>query len=617
MLKNETIICISSIDWDFIWQGHQEIMSSLAREGNTVLFIENTGVRNPKMEDMPRLWKRFLNWRKSIKGIHKERERLYVYSPLVLPFPYLKLAQFINKRILLKTIRRWMDSMNANSPIVWTFLPTALTLEAINNIPHKLLLYYCIDNFRASSSGAGKIAEIEERVIEKSDLVFVTSQELYNYCHQYNDNVYSFPFGVDLKNFEEARKRRRELPADLAGIKRPIVGYIGGIHKWIDIELLKRAIKSYPGISFVMVGPAQTDTAALEALPNLYLLGQKTKADLPYYIKEFDACIIPYKITEYTKNVYPTKLNEYLALGKRVISTALIEVESFAKEYPGIVNIAANDADFIRLIKEVCSGKDNKETMEKRLHAASQNTWELKIEVMSKLMGDKIIEKSLRMESKWKENMLQFYKHTKSKMQLFLLTLLAAYLIVFHTPLLWLAARPLQIDNAPTKADAIVVFAGGVGESGKAGQGYEERIVKAVELYKKGYANNIILCSGYKYELNETDVMKSICLSMGVTESNIFVENEGSNTYKYVLEVDKILKEKDYKSILLVSSPYNMRRAFLVWKGVDAGINVRCIPPNESRFYGDRKRVKPEHLVAIAHEYLGILDYYMRGYIKA
>ena len=30
MLQNEDIICISSIDWDFIWQGHQEIMTRLA-----------------------------------------------------------------------------------------------------------------------------------------------------------------------------------------------------------------------------------------------------------------------------------------------------------------------------------------------------------------------------------------------------------------------------------------------------------------------------------------------------------------------------------------------------------------------------------------------------------
>ena len=67
MLKSENIICISSIDWDFIWQGHQEIMSLFAKNGNRVLFIENTGIRAPGWRDMPRL-KIFLNWIKSVKG---------------------------------------------------------------------------------------------------------------------------------------------------------------------------------------------------------------------------------------------------------------------------------------------------------------------------------------------------------------------------------------------------------------------------------------------------------------------------------------------------------------------------------------------------------------------
>ncbi|MBM3252435.1 MAG: glycosyltransferase family 1 protein, partial [Candidatus Omnitrophica bacterium] len=55
MLKNQNIICISSIDWDFIWQGHQEIMSALAQNGNRVLFIENTGVRTLRIRDIPRI----------------------------------------------------------------------------------------------------------------------------------------------------------------------------------------------------------------------------------------------------------------------------------------------------------------------------------------------------------------------------------------------------------------------------------------------------------------------------------------------------------------------------------------------------------------------------------
>ena len=113
MIKNENIICISSIDWDFIWQGHQEIMSAFVKNGNRVLFIENTGVRMPGIKDIPRLKKRFVSWIKSAKGFREEREGLYIYSPLVLPFPYLRLARFINRNIFLRSLKKWLK-LNTN-----------------------------------------------------------------------------------------------------------------------------------------------------------------------------------------------------------------------------------------------------------------------------------------------------------------------------------------------------------------------------------------------------------------------------------------------------------------------------------------------------------------------
>src|SRR3989338_180157 len=104
MLKNENIICISSIDWDFIWQGHQEIMSTLARNGNRVLFIENTGVRPPGIRDISRIKNRIKNWLRGIKGIREETANLYVFSPLVLPFPYSRIARWINRRLILSIL---------------------------------------------------------------------------------------------------------------------------------------------------------------------------------------------------------------------------------------------------------------------------------------------------------------------------------------------------------------------------------------------------------------------------------------------------------------------------------------------------------------------------------
>ena len=74
MLTGRDIICISSIDWDFIWQGHQQIMATLAANGNRVLFIENTGVRSPSVGDLGRIRSRLRNWWRGTKGFRLERQ---------------------------------------------------------------------------------------------------------------------------------------------------------------------------------------------------------------------------------------------------------------------------------------------------------------------------------------------------------------------------------------------------------------------------------------------------------------------------------------------------------------------------------------------------------------
>ena len=110
------VVCISSIDWDFIWQGHQEIMSTLAAEGQRVLFVENTGVRAPSVRDLPRLRQRIRNWWKSTKGFREERPNLFVYSPLVLPLPYSRLARWVNRVLMMRALRRWMRATGLYRP---------------------------------------------------------------------------------------------------------------------------------------------------------------------------------------------------------------------------------------------------------------------------------------------------------------------------------------------------------------------------------------------------------------------------------------------------------------------------------------------------------------------
>jgi len=614
MLKNENIICISSIDWDFIWQGHQEIMSVLAKNGNRVLFIENTGVRAPGLRDVSRIRSRIRNWLKGVKGIRKESDNLYVFSPLVLPFPYSRIAKWINKHLILSILDRWVKIMDFSDPIVWAFLPTPLSIDIANNIVKKLFIYYCIDNFSVSSITVKKIKKSEEILLKDVDLVFVTSIGLYNYCSKYNDKVYKFPFAVNFKEFEKARLIDTSVPEEFKNIKSPIIGYVGGVHRWIDQDLIKYLVEKYRQYSFVFIGPVQTDISKLQVLKNIYFLGKKEHSRLPFFIKYFDVGIIPYLISEYTNNVYPTKLNEYLALGKPVISTQLPEIIEFNKEYKDIVYVSEGKEKFGEHINKAIN-EDNQILRARRIEVSRDNNWESRIEKMSCLIQEEIEKKKVDRESRWKENLANLYRIARKKIWSLVISCILLYLLLFNTPFLWFLASPLKISEAPQKADVILVFGGGVGETGSPGKSTIERARYAVELYKQGYSNKILFSSGYTYVYNDAENMKLFAVSMGISEKDILLEQRANSTYENIVFSKKILNQNNYRTILLISSPYNMMRAKLVFDKLGKDVKVIYVPVNNSQFYDRAEGVRLEQIKAVIHEYLGILYYLAKGYI--
>jgi len=189
------------------------------------------------------------------------------------------------------------------------------------------------------------------------------------------------------------------------------------------------------------------------------------------------------------------------------------------------------------------------------------------------------------------------------------------YLILFKTPFIWFLARPLKISDEPQHADAIVVFGGGVGETGSPGKSTIERARYAAGLYQEGYADNIVFSSGYTYIYNDAENMKLLAISMGVPATDITLEQKANSTYENVVFSRDILERNKWNSILLVSSPYNMRRACLVFNKWCDDLKVFYTPVQESWFYDRSYGVRLEQIRAIMHEYFGILYYWFKRYI--
>ena len=612
LLRGHDIVCFSSIDWQFIWQGHQEIMSTLAANGNRVLFVENTGVRAPSLRDLPRVTQRLRNWWKGTKGFRRERENLFIYSPILLPFPYSSVLRRVNRFLLTRALNRWMRAAGFGRPIVWTFLPTPLVRDVIRDIDPAISVYYCIDDFSSSSHGARKITRSEEQLCSEVDLVFVTSEKLRQKAARFSDRVTLFPFGVSYMKFEQVRLAPDQIPADLAALPRPIVGYVGGIHQWIDMEMLAHVARRMPEATFALVGPLQMDVSAAD-VPNVHFLGRKAHDDIPRYVKGFDVGIVPYLLSEYTANVYPTKLNEYLAMGIPVVATDLPEIRRFNQEHGPSVTIAKDADQFVAALRTVLRPSTDQEKAS-RIEVAKENSWQARIAQMSALIDGTLEAKRSRRDP-WEAKLKVLYRRTRGRLVSIAASVTLAYFLLFYTSLPWMLASPLGLSAPPQQADAIVVLAGGVGESGQAGGGYQERVKMAAQLYHEGFAPRMIFESGYAFAFKEAEIMRDLAVAIGVPASAIELETTGINTYDDVLKLRPLLDQHKWRRILLVSSPYHMRRAVGVWHKQAPEIQVVPTPVPQSQFYAHGRGASLDQLRGLAREFGALTAYWWRGWI--
>jgi uncharacterized SAM-binding protein YcdF (DUF218 family) len=250
----------------------------------------------------------------------------------------------------------------------------------------------------------------------------------------------------------------------------------------------------------------------------------------------------------------------------------------------------------------------------RRIEVAQANSWERRIAAMIRLIDGAIATRAAS-DQRWDQALRRIYRRTRTPIVALIAAVAVVGGLVFYTNAVWSAAEPLRMSSPPAHADAIVVFAGGVGENGKAGGGTSERLNEAVDLYRAGYAPYVVFSSGYVYSFKEAESMRDLAVSQGVPSSAIVLEQRSKNTYQNVKFVDEILRDHKSTSILLVTSPYHMRRATMVWRKIAPGITVTPTPPPRSQFYDHARGATFEQLRSIVYEYFAILGYWQRGWV--
>jgi len=190
----------------------------------------------------------------------------------------------------------------------------------------------------------------------------------------------------------------------------------------------------------------------------------------------------------------------------------------------------------------------------------------------------------------------------------------------YHEPILTSMGRYLVVEHPPAKSDLIVCLAGENVERG----------LTAADIYRRGLASKIfvareIIPDGYEIlrrrEVSypeSRDLMILMLKGLGVPESAILTSDTPSeSTIMEAALVAEVVKEKDFRSILLITSPAHSRRAWLAFKKAMEGEGVRIlmIPSSYSNFKAEEWWKKRKYAKEVLIEYQKLIYYFFKGFI--
>ncbi|MGQ0505138.1 MAG: glycosyltransferase [Myxococcaceae bacterium] len=342
-LKGRDIVVFSN-DWDGDPLSKTHIMRILAKE-NRILWVNSIGNRAPKAtaHDLQRIWKKLRSFGETaLQGAKEVEPNLFVLAPLAVPFYGNEQIRQLNKELLRAQVLIAMRRLGFKKPLSWSFLPASAPVSG--TLGEELVVYHCVDEFSAFADTNGRhIAELEETLLRKADLVITSAERLRANKVKVNPNTVLVRHGVDFRHFVKACDPATVVPEELAKLPKPVIGFFGLVAEWLDFDAIVACAKAYPQGSVVLVGKVAPDAevSELKKYPNIHLLGRKQYSALPAYCKGFDVALMPFKVNELTLNSNPLKVREYLAAGLPVISTDIPEVRKV-----GLCLLAKDSADY-------------------------------------------------------------------------------------------------------------------------------------------------------------------------------------------------------------------------------------------------------------------------------
>ncbi|MGB7532769.1 MAG: glycosyltransferase family 4 protein [Halobacteriota archaeon] len=201
-----------------------------------------------------------------------------------------------------------------------------------------------------------------KKTIHISKKVTFTTDSLRYSCGIPSNKSEHITNGVDTELFKKYPSD--EIKKELGINNSFVVGHVGVLREWIDLEPLFIAVKQLSeklDIKLLIVGGGIGYEENVELakkyglLKNIIFTGTVPYIQVPKYVSCMDVCVIPFKLDAVSRNSLPLKLFEYMSCEKPIIST---KVESIIATVQDRVLYASTSEEYKNKIIELYNDEE-------------------------------------------------------------------------------------------------------------------------------------------------------------------------------------------------------------------------------------------------------------------
>jgi glycosyltransferase involved in cell wall biosynthesis len=236
--------------------------------------------------------------------------------------------------------------------VVWSYWPHGYSLARELRLPGLWVFdadHNIVDDVNETAGKREEVKALLADISKDAELAVAGSRAMLEYFSR-NEIAHCAHLrnGVDMSRFTDIQACEKRKSA----ARRPRIGYLGSISKWMEGGLLMKLIGQHPEWQFILGGPryGADPFPGIEKHANVECLGEIASKDVPRLLATFDIGLALYRCEPWLDGD-SMKVFEYLAAGVPVVSTPFHPY--LQHDFAGLLQIASNAEQFAEAIRLV------------------------------------------------------------------------------------------------------------------------------------------------------------------------------------------------------------------------------------------------------------------------